>query len=555
MSATDIFLSYNREDLPITSLFAAALGEEGFSVWWDQALRSGEAYDEVTEAALRSARAVIVLWTPRSCVSRWVRAEATLAQRQNTLLPVMVEACDRPIMFELTQTADLIGWSGQRNTPAWRTFVEDVRGFVARAPKNVSVEEVALAPPPAIASPPLALPKKPSIAVLPFASLSQGEDQDYFADGMAIEIVTALSRFSSLFVISSGSTLSYRGDTRGPGAIALELGVRYVLQGTVRKAGQQVRIAVELLDEQLRSPIWTQRFDGTLDDIFALQDEVSHAVASQIEPSITQSEVRRAAALPTASNNAYDLYLRGLHAYWEVWTKESLERAADRFERSVALDPGFASAQAYASSALINGVLQGHADDPAPMMGKSADYAHAALRIGQDDAEVLALAAYTLFQCDEPQAHIDDLIHRAMDMNPGMSRCHYTAGFVHLYACRSQHALDAYDMALRLDPRTPWREAIMIGRAQALFQLGRYEEALPILHHGETAFPQIASAVRRIIAICYARTGQIERARAVPGVLEPVSPGEHFLISRYRDGAFRQDIYDGIEAIAKGVPA
>ena len=524
--------------------YADAFEREGLSVWWDTALRSGDAYDEVTEAALRNAKAVVVLWSPRSVVSRWVRAEATVADRNGTLLPLMIEPCERPIMFELTQTADLIGWNGSADDTRWCGLVDDVQRLIGR--ERVPRPSPAPAVPAAPAPPALALPSKPSVGVMPFVNLSGGEDQDYFADGMAVEIITALSLFQSLFVISSGSTLSYRGDTRSPSAIARELGVRYILQGTVRKSGNQVRIAVELLDEVALSPIWTQRFDGNLDDIFALQDEVSNSVASQIEPSIIASEVRRAATQPTQSNSAYDLYLRGTQAYWELWTKDSLSRAADLFARAAALDPEFALAQVYASSSLINWVLQGHAEDPGPVMKRSADFAQAALRAGQNDAEVLSLAAYTLFQCEAPQANVDGLIERSLAINPGISICHYTAGYIHLYAGRSEPALAAYDTALRLDPRTPWRDAIIIGRAQALYQLGRFAEALPLYAHSEIAFPEVAQAIRRIAAACHARMGDLTTARAMPGALGPISANEHFLISRYRDPAFRQRLYDDI---------
>jgi TolB-like protein len=290
-------------------------------------------------------------------------------------------------------------------------------------------------PPPLAPQPPkpaLALPTKPSVAVRPFSNLVGDDDHDYFADGMVVEIITALSRFRSLFVISAGSTLSYRGDTRASTVIARELGVRFILQGTVPKSGQQVRIAVELLDEVGLSPIWTQRFDGSLDDIFALQDMISATVASQIEPSIKASEVARAANQQSPSNSAYDLYLRGTQAYWESWTKDSLSCASDLFKKAVALDPSFALAQVYASSALINFVLLGHADDAGPMMKLSVDFARAAVRVGQHDAEALSLAAYTLFQCDQPLEQIDELLQRSLDINPGISICHYNAGYIHV---------------------------------------------------------------------------------------------------------------------------
>ncbi len=547
----DIFLSYNREDAAIARTYADALEHEGFAVWWDTALRSGEAYDQVTEAALHDAMAVVVLWSERSVVSRWVRSEATVADRNNTLMPVMIEDCQRPVMFELTQTADLIGWNGSASMPAWRSFVEDIRAKIASNAQGGGQKESAAPSAPVSKLVPaapanLTLPDKPSIAVMPFVNLVGGQEDDYFSDGMAVEVVTALSRFQSLFVISSGSTLSYRGDNRPPSEIARELGVRYVMRGSVRKAGQQVRIVAELLDEVALSPIWTQSFNGILDDIFALQDEVSNAVASQIEPSITAQEVQRAAASPTHSNTAYDLYLRGTHAFWELWTKDSLTRAAELYKRSVEADPNFALAQAYASHALINCVLQGHADDPVPMMQESAVYAHAAQSLGHDDAEVLALSAYTLFQCEEPLGTIDDLLDRALSINPGMSICHYTAGYINLYACRSDEALAAYDRALRLDPRTPWRDAIQIGRAQALVQLERYAEALPIYARAEIAFPEVAGAIRRIVALCHLAMGDTKTAFELPGVNGPVTPNEEFLITRYRDPSFRQRLRDGI---------
>lgn len=547
----DIFLSYNRDDAATARIYADALKQEGFSVWWDTALRSGEAYDQVTEAALHDAKAVVVLWSARSVVSRWVRSEATVADRNNTLMPVMMEDCQRPIMFELTQTADLIGWNGSASAPAWRGFVEDLRvkmaGEIAEPSTGSDVSNTT--PASKLALPPtaeLALPDKPSVAVMPFVNLAGGQEEDYFADGMAVEIVTALSRFQSLFVISSGSTLSYRGDSRPPSEIARELGVRYVMRGSVRKAGQKVRIVAELLDEVALSPIWSQSFDGSMDDIFALQDDVSNAVASQIEPSITALEVRRAAASPTHSNTAYDLYLRGTHAFWELWTKDSLTRAADLYKRSARADPNFAHAQAYASHSLINCVLQGHSDDPVPMMQESAVYAHAAQSLGHNDAEVLALCAYTLFQCEEPLSTVDDLLGRALLINPGMSICHYTAGYINLYACRSEEALAAYDTALRLDPRTPWRDAIQIGRAQALVQLERYAEALPIYARAEIAFPEVAGAIRRIVALCHLAMGDTETAFAMPDVKGPITPNEEFLITRYRDPEFRQKLRDGI---------
>ena len=193
MTAPDVFLSYNREDSDTARRFAEGLEREGFAVWWDQRLRSGEAYDEVTENALRSAKAVVVLWSPRSVVSRWVRAEATIADRCKTLVPVMIEPCERPIMFELTQTAELGHWTGDARDKAWLALLSDVQRFVA---KGDAVAPVAPAPTPT-AAPTAAAGKphatRPSVAILPFTNRSAERADEVFAGGMGEDIAAALS--------------------------------------------------------------------------------------------------------------------------------------------------------------------------------------------------------------------------------------------------------------------------------------------------------------------------------------------------------------------------
>ena len=239
----DIFLSYNREDQVAARRFAEAFEAQGFSVWWDVTLRSGDAYDRVTEAALREAKAVVVLWSKKSVESRWVRAEATLANRNNTLVPAMIEPCERPIMFELTQTAELIHWRGDANDKAWLAFLGDVRRIAAKdeagqqgaSAKRTERSEI------------------PSIAVLPFANMSGDSEQEYFADGMAEEIITALSHYRWLFVMARNSSFSYRGKAVDIREIGRELGVRYVLEGSVRRAGSRLRVTAQLIDADGRA--------------------------------------------------------------------------------------------------------------------------------------------------------------------------------------------------------------------------------------------------------------------------------------------------------------
>ncbi len=398
----------------------------------------------------------------------------------------------------------------------------------------------------------LALPEKPSIAVLPFSDMTGAKDQDYFTEGMLVEIVTALSAFPSLFVISHAASLSLRGDTRSHTLIARELGVRYILTGSVRKSGDRVRISVELLDEGARTPIWTQRFDGTLEDVFALQDTVANAVASQIEPSIQAAEVRRATTRPTADLGAYDLYLRGLHAQWGVYEKNPLQTALGFFEQAIDRDPDFGLAIAHASNAHINMYANSEADHPDASRQKAYDLAKRAERFGTNDAEVLAFAAYSLLQCGTDMQIVDALITRALDMNPGSSVVRYNSGWIYVFACRPEAALTEFEKGLRLDPKSPWWGAFTLGQGWSLFHLRRFEEALPLIYKTmDVAQPELT---RKIIAACHGHLGRYDEGRVVLQGVEQNAPREALWLSLYRDNSFRAVIDEGLARLAAGAP-
>ncbi len=392
----------------------------------------------------------------------------------------------------------------------------------------------------------LVQPDKPSIAVLPFSDMTGAKDQDYFTDGMVVEIVTALTRFQSLFVIASGTCLSYRGDARSPSQIALELGVRYILTGSVRKAGERVRIAVELLDEGALAPIWSQRFDGTLEDVFALQDNVANAVASQIEPSIRATEVRRAHTRPTQDSSAYDLYLRGLQLQFGRYQKEDLEPAIDMFNQAIALDPDFAQALAMASNAHITLFMHELIDDPEASRQAGLDLARRAVRADGDDAEVLAWAAYTHLQCGADLATVDAMLERALALNPGASVCRYCSGWTQVFACRPEAALTEFETGLRLDPYSPWRTAMVGGQGFALFSLRRFEEAVPHLVEMAEHVPTLKVMALRMVAACYAYLGRIAEGHALLITLGPVSTAEERFISLFRDSEFETLLRAGL---------
>ncbi len=328
----DIFLSYNREDQAVARRYAEGFEACGLSVWWDTTLRVGEAYDEVTEAALRGAKAVVVLWSPRSVVSRWVRAEATLADRAHTLVPVMIEACDRPIMFELIQTADLIHWQGEAGDKSWQHFVEQVHHFVKGA-RDIDLSDAPSA------APPIAKPREELLAVLPFDNLSNDPDLTYFSDGVSEEILYTVARTKGLRVIGKASSFQFRGSEKTAKNIAEALGATHMLDGSVRRAGDHIRISVELVNTSTLETRWSHRYDRALTDIFALQDEIAAAIAEALDRHFSPNR-----APQQVDPAAYDYYLQARAIFSQDFSWADQEKIIGLLEKAIEADPNFADA-------------------------------------------------------------------------------------------------------------------------------------------------------------------------------------------------------------------
>ncbi|MXO58372.1 TIR domain-containing protein [Altererythrobacter salegens] len=340
MSGPDIFLSYNREDAARAKHFADGFAAQGLDVWWDVALRSGEAYDKVTEDALKNAKAVVVLWSPRSVDSRWVRAEATLADRKKTLMPAMIEPCERPIMFELVQTAELSHWQGDSSDAAWRDFAGHVREFVGKGPVP------APAPLPGKAKAPLPSLDQLSVAVLPFSNMGKDDEQEYFADGITEDVITDLGKVSALSVIGRSTAFTFKDQLVDVQKVARQLNVTHVLEGSVRKAGNRVRVNVQLIDGTSGSQVWSERWDRDLDDIFALQDELSQAIVAALKVKLRPQEKQAISERGTDSFEAYDLFMRGRAMASTALTYEDHIAAQSLFEQAVAIDPHFTASLA-----------------------------------------------------------------------------------------------------------------------------------------------------------------------------------------------------------------
>jgi len=279
--------------------------------------------------------------------------------------------------------------------------------------RNLGVATKSLAAP---TSPALPLPDKPSIAVLPFANISGDPEQEYFADGMVEEIITALSRIRWLFVIARNSSFTYKGQTVDVKRVGRELGVRYVLEGSVRKAGQRVRITAQLIDALSGTHLWADRFDGSLEDIFDLQDKVAISAAGVIEPTLQAAETARSADRPTADLTAYDLYLRG---YAMVWSSaRQIPEALRLMEQAIARDPRYGLALAWAGVCCARLLLDDRSEDREADALKGPDFARRALEVAGDNPGILAHAAFALAFFGEDIGAVMALVDRALALNP-----------------------------------------------------------------------------------------------------------------------------------------
>ena len=359
------------------------------------------------------------------------------------------------------------------------------------------------------ADPPL--PDKPSIAVLPFANMSGDPEQEYFADGMVEEIITALSRIRWLFVIARNSSFTYKGQAIDVKQVGRELGVRYVLEGSVRKAGGRVRIAAQLIDALTGTHLWADRFDGSLEDVFDLQDKVASSVAGVIEPALQAAETARSADRPTNDLTAYDLYLR---AYAMVLSSaRQIPEALCLMEQAIERDPRYGPALAWAAHCCNRLLLDGRSEDPAADRLKGADFARRALEVAGDDPSILANAALALAYFGEDIGAMMALVDRALALNPSFARGWYVSGLLRMWAGQPDIAIEHIEASLRLSPRARvgWSLA-QIGFAH--FFARCFDEAVAKLVLAIQEAPSNPHPYR-FLAACYAHMGRLDEAREV----------------------------------------
>jgi TolB-like protein len=388
--------------------------------------------------------------------------------------------------------------------------------------RSVRVYRVEISGAVAKARPALALPEKPSIAVLPFQDMSGGADQEYFADGMVEEIITALSRMRWLFVIARNSSFTYKGRAVDVKQVGRELGVRYVLEGSVRKTASRVRITGQLIDASTGAHLWADRFDGGLEDIFDLQDRVTTSVIGAIAPKLEQAEIERAKRKPTDSLDAYDYYLRGMASVHQL-TKEANSEALRLFSRAIELDPDFASAYGMAAWCYAWRKWNGWMTDRVQEIAEAGRLARRAAELGKDDAVALCRGGFSLGQVVGDLQGGAVLIDRALVLNPNLATAWLLSGWIRGFLGEPEVAIEHLARAIRLSPLDPLNFLAQGGIAWAHFYAARYDEASS---WAEKALREQANYLpgMRMTAASHALAGRLEEAQKAMARIRQIDP-------------------------------
>jgi TolB-like protein/class 3 adenylate cyclase len=394
---------------------------------------------------------------------------------------------------------------------AWRVRMTDQTHFAAQPSSALNQSQS------------LPLPDKPSIAVLSFQNMSGDPEQEYFADGIVEDIITALSRFKALFVIARNSSFTYKGRAVDVKQVGRELGVRYVLEGSVRKAANRLRITGQLIDTATGAHLWADRFDGGLDDIFNLQDQVTESVVGAIAPAVEKAEIERAKRKPTERLDAYALYLRGSARLYQFAGRQANDEALRLFKSAIELDPDFASAYGRAASLYAFAKGYGWISCTANEIAEVARLAQRAVELGKDDAIALAASGWALAYVVRDLNVAAALIDRALVLNSNLAEAWFCGGWAKNWLGESEPAIERFARAMRLSPLDPRGTAMQVGTAHAHFFLGCYDEGASWATMALQGNPVLQPGLR-IAAASHAMAGRPEQAHKAVARLRHLNP-------------------------------
>lgn len=380
--------------------------------------------------------------------------------------------------------------------------------------------EVAAGEPQALAT---ASSARPSLAVLPFVNLSADPQQEYFADGVVEDIIAALSRLRWLFVIARNSSFTYKGRALDGQQVGRELGVRYVLEGSVRKAADRVRLTGQIIDAATGEHLWADRFEGVLGDIFELQDQLTESVVGAIATQLEQAEIRRAKQKPTDSLDAYDCYLRGMASFHQG-TRQAIDEALPFFHQAIALDPEYAAAYGMAAWCHCWRKINRWMDNPAGESAEAAALAGRAVELGKNDAVALARGAHALGHFGGGIDRCNDLLDRALALDPNLAAAWLFSGYLQIWRGNPDDALDRIARAMRLNPLDPEMFRMQAGVALAHLLAGRYDSASEWAEKAYGEMPTFVMAIA-IVAASHGLAGRTDQARQAMHQLRQLDPG------------------------------
>ena len=432
----DVFVSYARSDRARVAPLVAALEAQGWTVWWDPQIAAGQDFDRQIAAELKAASVVLVVWTPKSVESRWVRGEARDGAERGVLVPVRFENAELPIDVRALHTTELDSWKGDLQAPQVQEVVRAVRATIerVRAHANRAAPSVA-----GVA----ARKQRIAVCVLPFLNMSGDPEQEYFSDGITEDVITDLSKVSALAVTSRNSAFVFKGRHVDVPKVARELNVTHVLEGSVRKAGGRVRITAQLVEAETNDHLWAERYDRELQDIFALQDEISAAIVQALQLRLLPTEKRAIEQRGTENVEAYNLYLMARQLY--LTGNEGDPRRSDAIvrlcTRATEIDPTYARAWALLAVGQLNRRFAAGSE----IGGMAA--AERALALDDDLAEAHAVRASILAQ-DGRHDEAAEEIRAALRLDPDSADVNRAAGYLSYRRHRLEDAIRYWERAV-----------------------------------------------------------------------------------------------------------
>ena len=507
----DVFVSYARADKSRVAPIVEAIEAKGLSVWWDPEIAPGQEFDDQIDAEIAAAGAVLVVWTPTSVVSRWVRGEAREAAERNILVPVRFDQARLPMDVRAIHTTDLDGWDGN---PASLQAQEFLRALVTMINRSQATRSAKSAGPRATAAPAKDV-RSYTICVLPFVNMSGDPEQEYFSDGITEDIITDLSKVSALGVIARNSAFMYKGKQLDILKVARELKVSHVLEGSVRKAGGRIRINAQLVDGETNSHVWADRYDRDSSDIFALQDEISEAIVKALKLRLLPEEKKAIERRGTSNAEAHNLYLMARQTY--ITSQEYDPRSAEAIVRLCArateIDPNYA--QAWALMAIGHDKLrQARGTAAGDSNGMAA--AERALAIDPRSAEAHAIKAQILMSGGDPVAAAA-AVATALELDPESYEVNRSAGRLNYQLHRHAEAIRYYEKASSLVEADINSASMLMSSYMALGDVeGMHRSAKRVLQRAEAILvhDQNNSMVAGYSAYALAALGEAERAKA-----------------------------------------